>query len=199
MLYRIATASKETTMTLTDSLPPTGSAARAEALSRIERRVLWLSTAMVHAANTGSRKDPDGLKVGGHQASSASMVSIMTALWFSVLRPQDRVSVTPHASPSTTRPGRSASARPRRSGVRSRAATPPTSRAPSAHAAASTRWWVTPNSMRAQCGRPCSTPVYPSSANSSGSSTSTGSNSTASRRTYRPPGCRLSSRRPDGR
>ena len=54
---------------------------------------------MVHAANTGTRKDPDGLKVGGHQASSASMVSIMTALWFTVLQPQDRVSVKPHASP----------------------------------------------------------------------------------------------------
>ena len=86
-------------MTLTDSLPPAEDAASAGALSRIEQRVLWLSTAMVHAANSEPRKDPDGLKIGGHQASSASMVSIMTALWFEVLRPQDRVSVKPHASP----------------------------------------------------------------------------------------------------
>ena len=69
-------------------------------LSRIEHRVLWLSAAMVHAANSGTRKDPDGLKVGGHQASCASMVSIMTVLWFHHLRPQDRVSVKPHASPA---------------------------------------------------------------------------------------------------
>jgi pyruvate dehydrogenase E1 component len=99
MIYHIATASKETAMTLTDSLPPAENAASAGALSRIEQRVLWLSTAMVHAANSETRKDPDGLKIGGHQASSASMVSIMTALWFEVLRPQDRVSVKPHASP----------------------------------------------------------------------------------------------------
>ena len=104
---------------------------------------------------------PGGLKVGGHQASSASMVTIMTALWFRQLRAEDRVSVKPHASPvlhainyllgeldaaylttlrefgglqsypsrprtrtrPTTRPARSASARPRRSGARSPAGT----------------------------------------------------------------------------
>lgn len=65
----------------------------------IERRVLWLATAIVHHANR-VRPNPSGLKVGGHQASSASMVSIMTTLWFRHLRPQDRVSVKPHASPT---------------------------------------------------------------------------------------------------
>ncbi|MBP2472956.1 pyruvate dehydrogenase E1 component [Crossiella equi] len=71
---------------------------RYEVLRRVEDRVLWLSTAMVHHANR-VRPNPSGLKVGGHQASSASMVSIMTALWFGHLRPEDRVSVKPHASP----------------------------------------------------------------------------------------------------
>jgi len=67
-------------------------------LAEIERRVLWLSAAIVHHANR-VRPNPSGLKVGGHQASSASMVSIMTSLWFRHLRPADRVSVKPHASP----------------------------------------------------------------------------------------------------
>src|ERR1700750_1435680 len=67
-------------------------------LGEVERRVLWLSTAMIHHANR-VRPNPSGLKVGGHQASSASMVSIMTALWFNHLQPNDRVSVKPHASP----------------------------------------------------------------------------------------------------
>ncbi len=68
------------------------------ALSEIEREVLWLSTAIIHHANR-IRPNPAGMKVGGHQASSASMVSIMTSLWFGHLRAQDRVSVKPHASP----------------------------------------------------------------------------------------------------
>lgn len=67
-------------------------------LQEIENRVLWLSTAIVHYANR-VRPNPTGLKVGGHQASSASMVSIMTMLWFRHLKPADRVSVKPHASP----------------------------------------------------------------------------------------------------
>src|SRR5947209_4683285 len=67
-------------------------------LREIERRVLWLSTAIVHEANR-MRPNRSGLKVGGHQASSASMVSIMTSLWFRHLRAEDRVSVKPHASP----------------------------------------------------------------------------------------------------
>lgn len=68
------------------------------ALLEIERRILWLSTAIIHHANR-IRPNTSGLKVGGHQASSASMVSIMTSLWFEQLRPGDRVSVKPHASP----------------------------------------------------------------------------------------------------
>lgn len=68
------------------------------ALEAVEKRVLWLSTAMVHHANR-VRPNASGLKVGGHQASCASMVSIMTALWFVELGAEDRVSVKPHASP----------------------------------------------------------------------------------------------------
>ncbi len=67
-------------------------------LEAIERRVLWLATSMIHHANR-VRPNVSGLKVGGHQSSSASMVSIMTTLWFRHLRVEDRVSVKPHASP----------------------------------------------------------------------------------------------------
>ena len=67
-------------------------------LKTIEQRLLWLSHWMIHNANH-LRPNEDGIKVGGHQASSASMVSIMTALYFSALRPKDRVAVKPHASP----------------------------------------------------------------------------------------------------
>jgi pyruvate dehydrogenase E1 component len=67
-------------------------------LKTIEQRLLWLSHWMIHHANN-VRPKVDGIKVGGHQASSASMVSIMTALYFSALRPEDRVAVKPHASP----------------------------------------------------------------------------------------------------
>jgi len=69
-----------------------------DVLRAVEGRVLWLSSAIIHHANR-VRPNPSGLKVGGHQASSASMTSIMTALWFNHLSPQDRVSVKPHASP----------------------------------------------------------------------------------------------------
>lgn len=72
--------------------------ARLDALRAIEERVLWLATAIVHHANR-VRPNTSALKVGGHQASSASMVTIMTALWFEQLRSGDRVSVKPHASP----------------------------------------------------------------------------------------------------
>jgi pyruvate dehydrogenase E1 component len=67
-------------------------------LRQISQRVLWLSTAIVDAANRG-RENTTGIKVGGHQASSASMVDVMVALWFHELTSQDRVSVKPHASP----------------------------------------------------------------------------------------------------
>ena len=60
--------------------------------------MLWLASAIVHHANR-VRENKSGVKVGGHQASSASMVSLMCALWFSELRAEDRVSVKPHASP----------------------------------------------------------------------------------------------------
>ena len=68
------------------------------ALREVEQRVLWLATAVVDHANR-VRANPSGLKVGGHQASSASIVTIMTALWLEHLGPEDRVSVKPHASP----------------------------------------------------------------------------------------------------
>lgn len=67
-------------------------------LKTIEQRLLWLSHWMIHNANH-IRPNNEGIKVGGHQASSASMVSIMTALYFSALRPEDRIAVKPHASP----------------------------------------------------------------------------------------------------
>ncbi len=68
-------------------------------LGELERKVLWLASWTIHHANH-IRENADGLKVGGHQASSASLATIMTALYFSVLRPQDRVAVKPHASPN---------------------------------------------------------------------------------------------------
>jgi pyruvate dehydrogenase E1 component len=67
-------------------------------LTELERKVLWLASWTIHHANH-VRDGDDGLKVGGHQASSASLASIMTALYFRVLRPEDRVAVKPHASP----------------------------------------------------------------------------------------------------
>ncbi len=67
-------------------------------LKELEKKALWLSSWMIHHANH-LRGDPTGLKVGGHQASCASAVSIMTALYFSALRRNDRVAVKPHASP----------------------------------------------------------------------------------------------------
>src|SRR5512140_2750433 len=69
-----------------------------QTLAALERKVLWLASFMIHNANH-LRENSDGLKVGGHQASSASLATIMTALYFDVLRPQDRVAVKPHASP----------------------------------------------------------------------------------------------------
>ena len=71
--------------------------ARTEMLEAIERRVLWLATSMIHHANRV--RVASDIKVGGHQASSASIVSIMTALYFDALRADDLVSVKPHASP----------------------------------------------------------------------------------------------------
>jgi pyruvate dehydrogenase E1 component len=71
---------------------------RLACLRALERKVLWLSTWMIHNANH-QRPKRDGLKVGGHQASCASVATLMTGLYFELLRPQDRVAVKPHASP----------------------------------------------------------------------------------------------------
>lgn len=70
-----------------------------EHLKTIEQRLLWLSAWIVHNANHLREKEDGDVKVGGHQASCASMVSIMTALYYHTLRPEDRVAVKPHASP----------------------------------------------------------------------------------------------------
>jgi pyruvate dehydrogenase E1 component len=68
------------------------------ALETLDARLRWLSAWTIHNANH-IREKRDGLKVGGHQASCASMTAIMTALYFHALRPQDKVSVKPHAGP----------------------------------------------------------------------------------------------------
>ncbi|MCE9522381.1 MAG: transketolase, partial [Alphaproteobacteria bacterium] len=68
-------------------------------LAELEQKILWLASWTIHNANH-LRDSGDGLKVGGHQASSASLATIMTALYFAILRPEDRVAVKPHASPN---------------------------------------------------------------------------------------------------
>ncbi len=73
-------------------------ARRLEVLRELERKVLWLSSWTIHHANH-LRPKRDGLKVGGHQASCSSVVTLLSALYLDVLRPQDRVAVKPHASP----------------------------------------------------------------------------------------------------
>jgi pyruvate dehydrogenase E1 component len=67
-------------------------------LGELEKKILWLAAWTIHNANH-LRENSDGMKVGGHQASSASLATIMAALYFEVLRPEDRVAVKPHASP----------------------------------------------------------------------------------------------------
>ncbi|PNU06811.1 transketolase [Novosphingobium guangzhouense] len=69
-----------------------------ETLEALEKRLLWLSAWTIHNANH-LRPKRDGLKVGGHQASCASMTAITAALYFHALRPQDKVAVKPHAGP----------------------------------------------------------------------------------------------------
>jgi len=71
---------------------------RLQTLTALAKKALWLSSWTIHNANH-IRPNTDGLKVGGHQASSASLATIMSALYFSVLKPEDRVAVKPHASP----------------------------------------------------------------------------------------------------
>jgi pyruvate dehydrogenase E1 component len=67
-------------------------------LHAFEKKLLWLSSWMIHNANH-IRPNRDGLKVGGHQASCASCISILAALYFEIARPQDRIAVKPHAGP----------------------------------------------------------------------------------------------------
>lgn len=69
-----------------------------DSLEQLDTRLRWLSSWTVHNANN-IRPKLDGLKVGGHQASCASMTAIMAALYFHALRPQDKVAVKPHAGP----------------------------------------------------------------------------------------------------
>ena len=79
--------------------PPAGlDRQRVDLLHQMEHKLLWLSAWMVHNANH-IRPHRDGLKVGGHQASCASVISIMAALYFEIARPQDRIAVKPHAGP----------------------------------------------------------------------------------------------------
>jgi len=78
-------------------MPPRTGAVPLALLESIQKRVLWLSAHLVHHANT--RPNPDGTKIGGHQASSSSVVSLMTALYFHALRPGDIVATKAHASP----------------------------------------------------------------------------------------------------
>ena len=207
-----------------------------DALAEIERRVLWLATAIVHHANR-VRPNPGGLKVGGHQASSASMVTIMTALWFEHLRAEDRVSVKPHASPvlhainyllgeldesylTTLRAFGGLQSYPSRAkdpdpvdystGSVGIGATAPI------WGAMARRYVETLHAAPRDRGRQyslvgdaeldegavweaVSTPASPSSARSSGSSTSTGSRSTGWCPTSPPTGCRACSPPPAGR
>jgi pyruvate dehydrogenase E1 component len=80
------------------SIDESSDSADAVVLREVAERVRWIATAIVDSANRG-RVNESGVKVGGHQASSASMVDIMVSLWFSELTNLDRVSVKPHASP----------------------------------------------------------------------------------------------------
>jgi len=82
-----------------DATPASAAAQELRILAELERKVLWLASWTIHHANH-LRDNDDGLKVGGHQASSASLAAIMTALYFHTLRLQDRVAVKPHAAPN---------------------------------------------------------------------------------------------------
>jgi pyruvate dehydrogenase E1 component len=86
-------------MATEQSAEPAGDeASHLRLLHAVERKLLWLSAWMIHHANH-VRPNRDGLKVGGHQASCASVISVMAALYFEILRPEDRVAVKPHAGP----------------------------------------------------------------------------------------------------
>ena len=84
---------------VTDISPQTGSVSqRDQVLSELQKKVLWLSILMVHHANH-VRPNPDNIKVGGHQTSSSSVVTILTSLFFDYMGPGDKISIKPHASP----------------------------------------------------------------------------------------------------
>ena len=64
----------------------------------VEKKVAWLANYIIHNANNLRKKD-DELKVGGHQASCASVISILVVLYFKILKKNDRIAIKPHASP----------------------------------------------------------------------------------------------------
>ena len=82
-------------MAMVNAAPLSG---QIESLEQLDTRLRWLSSWMIHHANH-LRPKRDGLKVGGHQASCASMTAIISALYFHALRPGDKVAVKPHAGP----------------------------------------------------------------------------------------------------
>ena len=97
--YRSRSGSQTMSEPAVNSRPLSAAASLGDdVLDSIAQRVLWTATAIIDSANRG-RPNDSGVKVGGHQSSSASMVGIMTSLWFAELTPIDRVSVKPHASP----------------------------------------------------------------------------------------------------
>ena len=71
---------------------------RNQLLHTVQDRVLWLAVNMVHHANQ-VRPNPDGLKVGGHQASSSSVATLLTSLYFDFMKTGDKIAIKPHASP----------------------------------------------------------------------------------------------------
>ena len=101
-IYKVSTMDRHATLPHRDPRVTSGaitaSAYSVHELRLLEQRALCLSTWMIHNANH-LRTSRDGMKVGGHQSSSASSVTLLTALYCSAMRPQDRIAVKPHASP----------------------------------------------------------------------------------------------------
>ncbi len=113
-------------------------------LAELEKKILWLASWTIHNANH-LRDSADGMKVGGHQASSASLATIMTALYMAALRPQDRVAVKPHASPIFHAINYLMGCRPARSSrisaaTRARRAIPPAPRTSTTSISRRARW-----------------------------------------------------------
>ena len=63
----------------------------------IQDKVLWISMKMIDYANN-HRENLDGIKIGGHQASSASVVTILTSLFFDFLKAEDKISINENIS-----------------------------------------------------------------------------------------------------